>query len=87
MKIRSKGYKSKRVTENSVPNMMAFGFIRNFLTDREYESLREEYLIGNLNKKQVNQLMSDVKWLFKNYKGLDVLMIEEANGSVSKFIL
>ena len=87
MRMKFKGYKSKGITDSSVPNMFAFTFIRNFLTDREYESIRDEYLIGNLNKSQVNQVMGDVKWLFKNYKGLNVVTIEESKGDITKFIL
>ncbi|MEG0823889.1 MAG: hypothetical protein RSG07_05235 [Erysipelotrichaceae bacterium] len=87
MRIRLKSYKNKKVNDSSIPNILAFSFIKNFLTDKENEAIREEYLIGNLNKAQVTQLMSDMKWLFKNYKGLDVMTIEDSKGDVSKFIL
>lgn len=87
MKVYSKNSKSEKYGSTPVPNTIAYGFIRNFLTDKQYRPLREEYLIGNLSSKQVNQAMVDIKWLFKNYKGLDVITIENPNGSVSKFIL
>ncbi len=77
----------KSKNENNIPNVIAFGFIRAFFTEKNYSDLREEYFIGDLNKSQVNQVMSDIKWLFKNYKGLNVMTIEDLNGNSSKFIL
>ena len=87
MKVKVKSCKSKRVSENGVPNVFAFGFIRNFLTEKDYKDMREEYFIGNLDKVQVSQVMTDIKWLFKNYKGLNVMTIEDSKGDVTKFIL
>lgn len=87
MKIRVKSNKSKRVSENGVPNVLAFGFIRGFLTEKEYKDMREEYFIGNLDKTQVSQVMTDIKWLFKSYKGLNVMTIEDEKGDITKFIL
>ena len=75
------------MNESSIPNVLAYGFIKNFLTDTEYELLREEYFIGNLDKNQVNQVMSDIKWLFRNYKGLNVITIEDSNKKMTRFIL
>ena len=85
--MKSKSIKSKKANENNIPNMIAFGFIRAFLTEKNYSDLREEYFIGDLSKAQVNQVMSDIKWLFKNYKGLNVMTIEDVDGNLSKFIL
>lgn len=85
MYARKKG--NKKGTESSIPNMLAFTFIRKFLTDKSYEEMRKEYFINNLNKNQVNQAMKDIKWLFSEYKGLDVITIENQDGDVNKFIL
>lgn len=85
MYSRKKGY--KKGTESNVPNVFAFTFIRNFLTDKSYEDMRKEYFINNMGSNQVNQAMKDIKWLFKEYKGLDVITIENIDGDINKFIL
>lgn len=85
MYSRKKGY--KKGTESNVPNVFAFTFIRNFLTDKSYEDMRKEYFINNMGSNQVNQAMKDIKWLFKEYKGLDVITIENVDGDINKFIL
>lgn len=73
--------------QKSIPNIFTFTFIRSFLTNKEYENMRAEYFINNLNNNQINKLMFDIKWLFKEYKGLDVITIEGNNGDINKFIL
>ena len=83
--LRKKGY--KKGAESNVPNVLAFTFIRNFLTDKSYEEMRKEYFINNMGSNQVNQAMKDIKWLFKEYKGLDVITIENLDGDINKFIL
>lgn len=85
MYVRKKGY--RKGTDSSIPNVFAFTFIRNFLTDKQYEDMRREYFINNLNSKQVSQAMQDIKWLFKEYKGLDAITIENADGDINKIIL
>lgn len=83
--LRKKG--NKKVSDSSIPNVFAFTFIRNFLTDKNYEDTRREYLISNLNNNQINQAMKDVKWLFKEYKGLDIITIENNKNEIKKFVL
>jgi hypothetical protein len=61
--------------------------IKNFLSDKSYEDMRKDYFINNLNSKQVNKAMKDVKDLFKDYKGLDVVTMENPQGNITKFIL
>lgn len=73
--------------ESNIPNVIAFGFIRNFLSDKQYEEMREEYFIKNLSSNQINQVMKDIKWLFRTYKDLDVITIESSNGDTTKFRL
>lgn len=87
MRMYFKGAKKSRPNESSIPNAFAFTFIRNFLTDKQNKQIRDEYFIGDLSPKQVNQAMQDIKWLFKSYKGLDVVTIENKDGDISKFIL
>lgn len=87
MRMYFKSAKKSRPNESNIPNAFAFTFIRSFLTDKQNQEIREEYFIGNLSTNQVNQAMKDIKWLFKSYKGLDVVTIENENGDVSKFIL
>ncbi|MGX4598266.1 hypothetical protein [Faecalimicrobium sp. JNUCC 81] len=85
MYVRKKGY--RKGADSNIPNLFAFTFIRNFLTDKQYEDMRREYFINNLNSKQVSQAMQDIKWLFKEYKGLDAVTIENADGDINKIIL
>ena len=87
MKMYSRKKGNKKGTESNIPNMLAFTFIKNFLTDKGYEDMRKEYFINNLSKNQVNQAMKDIKWLFSEYKGLDVITIENQESDVNKFIL
>lgn len=82
---RKSGY--NKGNQSNIPNVLAFTFIRSFLTNKDYEEMRCEYFINNLNGKQINQAMSDIKWLFKEYKGLDVITIEDNKGDINKFIL
>lgn len=82
-----KGANRNKSNESNIPNVLAFGFIRNFLSDRQYEQIRREYFINNLSTNQVNQAMKDLKWLFRTYKGLDIMTIENPKGDISKFIL
>ena len=66
---------------------LAYAAIRNFLISKEFAETRDEYCIGKLDKKQVNQIMMDVKWLFKNYKDLEVLVLEDSDNKSIRFIL
>ena len=50
-------------------------------------SKRSKYCIGKLDKNQVNQIMMDIKWLFRNYKDLEVLVIEDSDDRSMRFIL
>lgn len=87
MKMYMKDNKRSKETSNNVPNMIAYTAIKNFLVSNEFEETRSEYCIRNLDKQQVNQIMTDVKWLFKNYKDLEVLTIEDHENKTVRFIL
>ncbi|RDY22569.1 hypothetical protein CHF27_012660 [Romboutsia maritimum] len=87
MRMYSRSNKRKKGTESNIPNILAFTLIRNFLIDRDYEDMRREYFIKNLSTSQVNQAMKDLKWLFKTYKGLDAVTIEDSKGKLTKFTL
>lgn len=87
MKMYMKSNKRSKDVGNNVPNTIAYTVIKNFLVSKEFAETREEYCIGKLNKEQVNQIMVDVKWLFKNYKELEVLTMEDAENKIVKFIL
>ena len=87
MKIYTKSKNHNKGKESSLPNVFAYTFIRNFLTDKKYEETREDYFIGDLNNKQVNQVMNDIKWLCKNYKDLNVITIEDYDANITKIIL
>lgn len=87
MKMYTKSGKRGRESSASVPNTIAYTVIRNFLVSKEFEEMREEYCIADLNKNQVNQIMTDIKWLFRNYKDLEVLTIKDIKNNSIKFIL
>lgn len=87
MKMYMKGSKRSKETSNPIPNTIAYAAIKNFLVSKEFEEVREEYCISNLDKKQVSQIMTDIKWLFRNYKGLEVLTLEDSNNKSMRFVL
>ena len=78
MYLRNNGY--KKGNQSNIPNVFAFTMIRNFLNDKSYEEMRREYFIRDLTP-------NEVKWLFREYKGLDVITIENKKGDITKFIL
>ena len=84
MYLRNNGYKK---VIKVIFLMFAFTMIRNFLNDKGYEEMRREYFIRDLTPNEVNQSMRDIKWLFREYKGLDVITIENKKGDITKFIL
>lgn len=86
MKMYMKGNKRSKETSNPIPNTIAYAAIKNFLVSKDFAETREEYCIGKLDKKQVSQIMTDIKWLFRNYKELEVLAIEDDNKAI-RFIL
>ena len=49
--------------------------------------MRDEFCINNLDKNQVNQIMIDIKWLFRNYKDLEVLVLEDSEHKYTRFVL
>lgn len=85
MYLRKYGY--KRGSQTNIPNVFAFTMIRNFFNDKSYEQMRREYFIRNLSSSEVSQSMRDIKWLFREYKGLDIITIENKKGDITKFIL
>lgn len=87
MKMYMKGSKRSKEISNPIPNTIAYAAIKNFLVSKEFADMREEYCINNLDKKQVNQVMTDIKWLFRNYKGLEVLTLEDSNNKSMRFVL
>ena len=52
-----------------------------------FEDMRDEFCINNLDKNQVNQIMIDIKWLFRNYKDLEVLVLEDSEHKYTRFVL
>ena len=82
---RKKGY--RKGNQRNIPNVLAFTMIRSFLNDKSYKDMRKEYFIRNLSSDEVSKNMRDIKWLFKEYKGLDVMTIENKKGDITKFIL
>ena len=87
MKMYMKGSKRSKENSSPIPNTIAYAAIKNFLVSKEFEETREEYCIGKLDKKQVSQIMTDIKWLFRNYKDLEVLAMEDSDNKSIRFIL
>ena len=84
MYLRNNGY--KKGNQSNIPNVFAFTMIRNFLNDKGYEEMRREYFIRDLTPNEVNQSMRDIKWLFREYKGLDVITIENKKETIPSLI-
>ena len=87
MKMYMKSNKRSKETSSTVPNAIAYTVIRNFLVSKEFEDMRDEFCINNLDKNQVNQIMIDIKWLFRNYKDLEVLVLEDSEHKYTRFVL
>ena len=87
MKMYTSTNKRSKEVGSTIPNAIAYGFIKNFLISKEFEKTREEYCIAKLSKNQVNQIMTDIKWLFRNYKDLEVLLLEDINNKKIRFRL
>ena len=87
MKMYMKSNKRSKETSSPVPNAIAYTVIRNFLVSKEFEDMRDEFCINNLDKNQVNQIMIDIKWLFRNYKDLEVLVLEDSQHKYTRFVL
>ena len=87
MKMYMKSNKRSKETSSPVPNAIAYTVIRNFLVSKEFEDMRDEFCINNLDKNQVNQNMIDIKWLFRNYKDLEVLVLEDSEHKYTRFVL
>ena len=87
MKICTKKNQSARETVNNVPNAIAYKFIRNFINSRDFDEVIQSLFIKKLNKQQVNQIMTEIKWLFKNYPDLEIMTKQDEKGKITKFIL
>ena len=87
MKMYMKSNKRSKETSSPVPNAIAYTVIRNFLVSKEFEDMRDEFCLNNLDKNQVNQIMIDIKWLFRNYKDLEVLVLEDSEHKYTRFVL
>lgn len=87
MKMYMKGNKRSKESSSTLPNTIAYAAIKNFLVSKDFSEMREEYCIGELDKKQVSQIMMDIKWLFRTYKDLEVLVLEDANNKSIRFII
>ncbi|MGL4796805.1 MAG: hypothetical protein ACRDB0_02640 [Paraclostridium sp.] len=87
MKIVNKSVRSRKSGVNNIPNVMAFTFIRNWLSDNKYKSEREQYFIGNLSSQQISATMKEIKWLARTFKELDIITIEDSNGNITQISL
>lgn len=87
MKIVSKSLRNRKSNVNNIPNVMAFTFIRNWLSDNKYKAEREQYFIGNLSPQQINLTMKEIKWLSRTYKELDIITVEDSNGNITQISL
>lgn len=87
MKMCSKKNQRAKETVSNVPNAIAYKFIRNFINSKDFDEITQSLFIKKLNKQQVNQTMTEIKWLFKNYPNLEVITIQDEKGKITKFIL
>lgn len=87
MKIYTKKNSRSRESVSNVPNSIAYKFIRNFINGKDFNEIAQSLFIKKLSKQQVNQTMTEVKWLFRNYPELEVLTIQDEKGKITRFIL
>ena len=87
MKMCTKKNKKSKESVNNVPNAIAYKFIRGFINSGDFEEVTQSLFIKKLNKQQTNQVMNEIKWLFKNYPDLEVMTIQDNKGKITKFIL
>lgn len=86
-----KMYKQKlnrgKVNVSNIPNAMAYTFIRNYMNSKEFKEITQSMFIKKMNKQQVSNAMTEVKWLFRSYQGLEVMTLRDEKGNVTKFEL
>ena len=87
MKVVSKVSQTRKSNMSSIPNTFAFAFIRNWLSDKKHEKQRAKYFIGNFSQDEIGLVMKELKWLARNFKGLDIMSIEDKNGNITQIIL
>lgn len=72
---------------SSVPNAIAYTFIRNYMNSKEFHEITQSMFIKKMNKQQVSNAMTEVKWLFRTYPGLEVMILQDEKGNITKFEL
>ncbi len=80
-------YNRSKESVSNVPNTIAYTFIRNYMNSNEFEEITHSMFIKKMSKQQVSRAMSEVKWLFRNYPGLQVLTLQDEKGNTTKFEL
>lgn len=87
MKMYVTKHNRKKENVSSVPNAIAYKFIRGFITSNEFNEVAESLFIKKLNKQQVNTVMEEIKWLFRNYPGLEVMVKQDEKGNITRYTI
>ena len=87
MKMYTQKYNRGKGNVSNIPNTIAYTFIRNYMTSKEFEEITYSMFIKKVNKQQVSRAMSEIKWLFRSYPGLEVLSLQDEKGNITRFEL
>ena len=87
MKMYKQKFNRGKGSVNNIPNAIAYTFIRNYMNSKEFEEIAHSMFIKKMNKQQVSDAMTEVKWLFRNYPGLEVMPLQDEKGNVTRFEL
>ena len=87
MKMYKQKFNRGKGSVSNIPNAIAYTFIRSYMNSKEFEEIAHSMFIKKMNKQQVSDAMTEVKWLFRNYPGLEVMTLQDEKGNVTRFEL
>ena len=62
MKMYKQKYNRGKGNVSNIPNAIAYTFIRNYMTSKEFQDITHSMFIKKMNKQQVSRAMPKVKW-------------------------
>lgn len=87
MKIYKQKLNRGKSNVSNIPNSIAYTFIRNYMNSKEFQEITQSMFIKKMNKQQINNAMAEVKWLFRTYPELEVMIFQDEKGNITKFEL
>ena len=78
----------KKNLNNEINNLEIYKrFLKKTKLKKEFEEITYSMFIKKMNKQQVSRAMSEIKWLFRSYPGLEVLSLQDEKGNITRFEL